>query len=79
MMRYFREVLLRLASASIAFGIMLATSNIAKSQSEMVKLDAYTAAFRVGGQYTTITGLDPGNPPTNPQASLVRYGLEQQA
>jgi CRP-like cAMP-binding protein len=37
----------------------------------MVKLDAYTGAFQVGGQYATIPGLNSGDPPTDEQASLV--------
>jgi pimeloyl-ACP methyl ester carboxylesterase len=73
-MRYPLKGLKCLMSACLALGLVLANSNIAKSQSEMVKLDAYTGAFQVGGQYTTITGLDSGNPPTDPQASLVMDG-----
>ena len=40
----------------------------------MTKLDAYWGAFQVGGQYTTIPGLNSGNPPTDEQASLVMDG-----
>jgi pimeloyl-ACP methyl ester carboxylesterase len=73
-MHYYSQGLRRLAPVCTALGLLLATSNIARAQSEMVKLDAYTGAFQVGGQYTTITGLDSGNPPTDPQASLVMDG-----
>ena len=40
----------------------------------MTKLDAYWGAFQVGGEYTTIAGLNSGNPPTDEQASLVMDG-----
>ncbi|MBV8522510.1 MAG: alpha/beta fold hydrolase [Acetobacteraceae bacterium] len=40
----------------------------------LTKLDAYWGAFQVGGQYTTIPGLNSGNPPTDEQASLVMDG-----
>ncbi|MGC1887852.1 MAG: hypothetical protein WA709_17450 [Stellaceae bacterium] len=75
-MRYrrFDRGLRYLASACVALGLVSVTSRVAESQSEMVKLDAYTGAFQVGGQYTTIPGLDSGNPPTDEQASLVMDG-----
>jgi hypothetical protein len=63
-----------LASGFIALGLLSATSKVAESQSEMVKLDAYWGAFQVGGEYTTIPGLNSGNPPTDEQASLVMDG-----
>jgi pimeloyl-ACP methyl ester carboxylesterase len=72
--RYLDQGLRCLASACIAVGLLSATSRVAESQSEMVKLDAYWGAFQVGGQYATIPGLDSGSPPTDEQASLVMDG-----
>jgi hypothetical protein len=72
--RCFEQGLRGLLSACVALGLLSVTSGIAESQSQMVKLDAYTGAFQVGGQYTTIPGLNSGDPPTDEQASLVMDG-----
>ena len=63
-MRYrrFDRGLRYLASACVALGLVSVTSRVAESQSEMVKLDAYTGAFQVGGQYTTISWARLGKP-----------------
>ena len=63
-----------LSLACIALGLVSAIPKPANSQSVMTKLDAYWGAFQVGGEYTTIPGLNSGNPPTDEQASLVVDG-----
>jgi pimeloyl-ACP methyl ester carboxylesterase len=72
--RYLAYGLRWLSSACIALGLVSAIPKMAESQSVMTKLDAYWGAFQVGGQYTTIPGLNSGNPPTDEQASLVMDG-----
>ena len=72
--RYLDQGLRCLASACIGLGLLSGTPRIAESQSVLKELNAYQGAFQVGGQYTTITGLNSGVPPTDEQASLVMDG-----
>ena len=72
--RYLDLGLRCLAAVCMALGVLSAASRVAESQSVLTKLDAYWGAFQVGGEYTTIPGLNSGNPPTDEQASLVMDG-----
>jgi pimeloyl-ACP methyl ester carboxylesterase len=63
-----------LALTCAALGLLSATSRIAEAQTVMEQLNAYQGAFQVGGEYTTLPGLDSGVPPTDEQASLVMDG-----
>ena len=72
--RYLDQGLRCLAVACMALGLVSATSRVVEGQSVMTKLDAYWGAFQVGGEYTTIPGLNKGVPPTADQASLVMDG-----
>ena len=47
-----------LVLACLGLGLLSAPSRVAEGQSVTIKLDAYWGAFQVGGEYTTIPGLD---------------------
>jgi len=74
MHHYLDRSLRWLTAAFLGLGIVATDSRVAESQSALTKLDAYWGAFQVGGEYTTIPGLNSGDPATDEDASLVMDG-----